>query len=64
MNIMDMNLFELIQYTFLTIIFLLHLWLQLMFCLPLWEFIFFGGNKLWSMSINGLVKYIRPRKLI
>lgn len=30
----------------------------------IWEFIFFGGNKLWNMSINRLVKYIRPRKLI
>ena len=61
---MDMSLFELIQYTFLTIIFFIASMAAVNVLLTLWEFIFLGGNKLWSMSINRLVKYIRPRKLI
>jgi|GEM_PF-4085447 len=61
---MDMSLFELIQYTFLTIIFFIASIAVANVLLAAMGFIFFGGNELWSMSINRLVKYIRPRKLI
>ena len=61
---MDMSLFELIQYTFLTIIFFIASIAVANVLLAAMGFIFFGGNELWTMSINRLVKYIRPRKLI
>ena len=61
---MDMSLFELIQYTFLTIIFFIASIAVANVLLAAMGFIFFGGNELWSMSINRLVKYIRQRKLI
>lgn len=61
---MDMSLFELIQYTFLTIIFFIASMAAVNVLLTAMGIYLFGGNKLWSMSINGLVKYIRPRKLI
>lgn len=61
---MDMSLFELIQYTFLTIIFFIASMAAVNVLLAAMGIYLFGGNELWSMSINRLVKYIKTRRLI